>query len=92
MEAREKIVNKMVEEGIEGKEIINLVISDSFQQINKATREHKTVEVSGLGKFVYNQRKADRSILPLKITLERTTSPLKKSWIEGLINYIETKG
>lgn len=91
MELRDKIIARMEEEGIASKELINIVISDAFAQANKATKTNKEVEISGLGKFVYNERKAEKSHKALSIALDRTSSPLKRKMIEELIKYIESK-
>lgn len=91
MDLRQKIINDMVAEKVESEEIISLVMADSFHNINKATAFCSTIEVSGLGKFIFNKKKALKMLPNYKTKIPSTKSPEKLKALIETINYIESK-
>jgi len=51
--------------------VIEAVINHQFQAANDALDSNISVEISGFGKFVFNEKKADRKTLILLAKIER---------------------
>lgn len=59
---------------------IEAVINHQFQSANEALPNNKTIEISGFGKFIFNDKKALKKMSTLqamKIALERQTQNLE---------------
>ena len=51
--------------------IIEAVVNHQFQAANEALDSNTSVEISGFGKFVFNEKKAERKTLILLAKIER---------------------
>jgi hypothetical protein len=58
MSIKEWLIKTVALELKMNEKIVSNVISDSFERANAATLIHKSIEISGFGKFFYNDAKA----------------------------------
>lgn len=69
-----KIADKLISE-----KIINEVISHQFDSALKATVVHNSVEISGFGKFSFNQKKATKQMTKYNDQIVYYTEQLNNS-------------
>jgi nucleoid DNA-binding protein len=62
MSVKEWIIKKMAVNMVVSEKIINEVVTHQFDSANNALNLHKTVELSGFGKFHFNQVKAEKQL------------------------------
>jgi nucleoid DNA-binding protein len=60
MPLKEWLVKKLSQQLHIPERIIDTVITDQFTSAFRATSTHNSIELSGFGKFVFNQKKAHR--------------------------------
>jgi len=86
MSVREWIIKKMSINMMIPHKTIDAVVTHQFDSANDALNVNKTVEISGFGKFYFNEKKAIRQydkLLAIKkayenILLDETLSPTKR--------------
>lgn len=59
MSTKEWLIKKMAISIVVSEKIINDVITHQFDSANDALNIHKSLEISGFGKFLFNQKKAE---------------------------------
>ena len=59
MSVKEWLIKKMAISMVIPEKMIDAVVSHQFDSANDAVNVHKSVEISGFGKFYFNQKKAD---------------------------------
>lgn len=57
------IIRKLAPKMMFGEKTIEAVIDHQFQEANQALLKHKSLEISGFGKFFFNEGKADKRML-----------------------------
>jgi len=75
MSVKEWIIKKMSINMVISEKIIDAVITHQFDSANDALNIHKSVEISGFGKFYFNQKKAltqYNKLLAIKQAYENT--------------------
>ena len=58
MSIKEWIIKKMAISMVVSEKVIDAVVVHQFDSANDAVNIHKSVEISGFGKFYFNQKKA----------------------------------
>lgn len=58
MSVKEWIIKKMAINMVISEKVIDAVVVHQFDSANDAVNIHKSVEISGFGKFYFNQKKA----------------------------------
>jgi nucleoid DNA-binding protein len=77
MSVKEWIIKKMSISMIIPEKVIDAVVVHQFDSANDAINLHKSVEISGFGKFFFNQKKAltqYNKLLSIKETYEKMLS------------------
>lgn len=97
MSMKEWIVKKMSINMVISEKIINSVVTHQFDSANDAVNIHKSVEISGFGKFYFNDKKAVRQynkLLGIKSTYEKMMleemSDVKRNSLELRIKIVES--
>jgi hypothetical protein len=98
MSIKEWIIKKMSINMVISEKIINNVITHQFDSANDAVNIHKSVEISGFGKFYFNQKKAItkyNKLLAIKkayenMLLDSNISDVKKNAVTLKLQIIET--
>jgi len=75
MSVKEWIIKKMSINMVISEKIIDAVVTHQFDSANDALNIHKSVEISGFGKFYFNQKKAltqYNKLLAIKQAYENT--------------------
>jgi len=62
MSVKEWIIKKMAINMVVSEKIIDSVVTHQFDSANDALNIHKTVEISGFGKFYFNNKKAFKQL------------------------------
>ena len=75
---KDYIVRKLSVKMMMDEQVINKIISHQFNAANEATKNNYSIELSGFGKFLFNNKKAIKKIEELET--------LKKSYINILFN------
>lgn len=57
---KDYLIRKLAVKMMMGEEVIQAVISHEFQSANEALLNNNSVEISGFGKFVFNEKKAHK--------------------------------
>jgi nucleoid DNA-binding protein len=60
LSVKDYIIRKMAVKLMMSEKAIDAVITHKFSSANEAMRDNKSVEISGFGKFVFNQKKANQ--------------------------------
>lgn len=63
MSVREWITKKVATTLIIPENVIRRVISHNYDSAYEALEKNKSIEISGFGKFYYNEKKADKEII-----------------------------
>lgn len=74
MSVKEWIIKKMSISMVVSEKVIDAVVTHQFDSANDALNVNKSVEISGFGKFYFNQKKADaqyNKLLAIKQAYER---------------------
>lgn len=87
MSLKEWIIKKMSINMVVSEKLIDSVITHQFDSANDALNLHKSLELSGFGKFYFNEGKAHRTMdkylsqkaMYEKIIADPTTTPAKRS-------------
>ena len=59
MSTKEWLIKKIAINLVISEKIINSVVTHQFDSANDALNIHKSLEISGFGKFLFNQKKAN---------------------------------
>jgi hypothetical protein len=59
---KEWLIRKMSIDLVTSEKIINSVVSHQFESATNALNLHKSVEISGFGKFYFNEKKAKQQL------------------------------
>jgi len=94
MSVKEWLIKKLAIRIMISEKIINVVITDQFDQANDALNTNDQVEISGFGKYVFNKKKAIKRLannLVIKDELERrlANDELKESTRKNLENKLD---
>lgn len=60
LSVKDYLIRKMAVKMMMGEKTLETVINHQFQSANEALFQHKSVEISGFGKFFFNEKKAHR--------------------------------
>jgi hypothetical protein len=60
LSVKDYIIRKMAVKLMVSEKTIDDVVSHQFSSANEALRSNKSVEISGFGKFLFNQKKANK--------------------------------
>lgn len=74
MSVKEWLIKKLAIRILIPEKVINVVITDQFDQANDALNTNDQVEISGFGKYIFNRKKAIKRMedyLVIKEDLER---------------------
>lgn len=81
MSVKDYLIRKMSVKMMMSEKLIESVINHQFQSANQALQENNSVEISGFGKFYFNNKKAERRMNKLLDKKEFFEKQLQK---EGL--------
>ena len=90
-EVKDFILQKTAEELQFEQGIVDEVISWSFKKANQATKLHKEVEVSGIGKLMLSQSKLKKEIAKYERIISLVEPGEKKDEMEAQLIYLKTK-
>ncbi len=97
MSVKEWIIKKMAISMVVSEKIIDSVITHQFDSANDALNVHKSVEISGFGKFYFNDKKAHahyNKLLAIKKAYERMLtediSETKRNSLELKMKIVES--
>ena len=98
MSIKEWIIKKMAISMVVPEKIIDAVVTHQFDSANDAVNVHKIVEISGFGKFHFNQKKAQGQYEKLnkikqayeRMLLDENITETKKNAVELKLQIIET--
>ena len=98
MSIKEWIIKKMAISMVVSEKTIDAVVTHQFDSANDAVNIHKSVEISGFGKFYFNQKKAQGQYDKLnkikqayeKMLLDENITQTKKNAVELKLKIIET--
>jgi nucleoid DNA-binding protein len=62
LSVKDYLIRKMAVKLMTPEKTIDAVIMHQFQSANEATSQHKSVEISGFGKFFFNDKKAHKTM------------------------------
>ena len=62
MSVKEWIIKKMAIKMVISEKVIDSVVTHQFDSANDALNVHKSVEISGFGKFYFNEKKAIKTM------------------------------
>ena len=106
LSVKDYLIRKMAISLMVHEKVIEAVISNQFNEANLAMRKNDSVEISGFGKFYFNEKKAKKRLedlvrkknLMLEFLASAETSEQKKrssqvtlEKTEALINLLKTK-
>lgn len=63
MSIKEWIIKKMAIKMVVSEKVIDSVVTHQFDSANDALNLHKSLEISGFGKFHFNQTKAEKQMV-----------------------------
>lgn len=92
MSVKEWIIKKMAISMVVSEKVIDAVVTHQFDSANDALNVNKSVEISGFGKFYFNQKKAQgqyEKLLKIKQAYERML--LDENITETKRNSVELK-
>lgn len=81
LSVKDYIIRKMAVKLMVSEKVIDTVVSHQFNSANEALKDNKSVEISGFGKFVFNQKKANKR-------MEKLLS--QKAYFQSVIDSPET--
>ena len=97
MSMKEWIIKKMAISMVVPEKIIDAVVTHQFDSANDAVNLYKSVEISGFGKFLFNEKKAlaqYNKLLAIKQAYERMLtediSETKKNALELKMKIVES--
>ena len=98
MTVKEWIIKRMSINIVVSEKVIDHVITHQFDSANDAVNVHKIVEISGFGKFHFNQKKAQGQYDKLnkikqayeRMLLDENITETKKNAVELKLQIIET--
>lgn len=98
MSIKEWIIKKMAISMVVPEKTIDAVVTHQFDSANDAVNVHKIVEISGFGKFHFNQKKAQGQYDKLnkikqayeKMLLDENITETKKNAVELKLQIIES--
>jgi nucleoid DNA-binding protein len=98
MSVKEWIIKKMAINMVISEKVIDAVVIHQFDSANDALNVNKSVEISGFGKFYFNDKKAVtqyNKLLNIKKTYEsaledETLSPTKRNALELKLQIVES--
>lgn len=74
LSVKDYLIRKLAVKLMVSEKVIDAVVNHQFSSANEALASNKTVEISGFGKFIFNQKKAEKKMakyLAIKEALER---------------------
>lgn len=77
MSEREWFIKKLATSLMISEKEIRQVIAHQFDSANDATKKYKSIEISGFGTFLYNQKKADELMKDYEFHLEKCNSHIE---------------
>ena len=77
MSVREWLIRKLSNTTMISEKIVKQVITHQFDSAHEATKKHKSIEISGFGKFYYHEKKAKEEMEKCVSQLESYNSVLK---------------
>lgn len=60
LSVKDYIIRKMSVKLMTSEKVIDMVINHQFSSANEALKDNKSVEITGFGKFMFNERKANK--------------------------------
>lgn len=98
MSIKEWIIKKMAISMVVSEKTIDAVVTHQFDSANDAVNIHKSVEISGFGKFHFNQKKALTQYNKLlaiekayeRMLLDENITETKRNAVELKLKIIET--
>lgn len=62
LSVKDYIIRKMAVKLMVSEKVIDTVVGHQFSSANEALKDNKSVEITGFGKFMFNQRKANKKM------------------------------
>ena len=77
LSVKDWIIRKMAVKLMMGEKTIEAVVNHQFQEANQALRKHNSLEISGFGKFFFNEGKAVKQMAKYHSQIELFTRLLE---------------
>jgi len=98
MSVKEWLIKKMAISMVVPEKVIDAVVTHQFDSANDAVNIHKSVEISGFGKFYFNQKKAQGQYIKLnkikqayeRMLLDENITETRKNAVELKLKIIES--
>lgn len=78
MTMKEWLIKKMAIQLVISEKIIEAVINHQFDSAFCATKDHNSIEISGFGKFVFNEKRAAKQMQKYNTLVEMYTKTLNR--------------
>lgn len=89
-EVKDYILQRTAEELQFSKDIVEEVVGWSYKKANQATKLHKEVEISGIGKMMLSQSKLKKAIVKYERILSKVQPGEKRDEIEAQYIYLKS--
>ena len=98
MSVKEWIIKKMAISMVVSEKVIDAVVTHQFDSANDALNVNKSIEISGFGKFYFNQKKAQGQYVKLNkikqayenMLLDENITETRKNAVELKIKIVES--
>jgi nucleoid DNA-binding protein len=99
LSVKDYLVRKLAVKLMVSEKVIDAVVSHQFSSANEALASNKTVEISGFGKFIFNQKKAEKKMakyvamkeaLERKVTIPEHDTNLNRLKLESVSQAVES--
>jgi nucleoid DNA-binding protein len=83
LSVKDYLIRKMAVKMMVTESTIDAVIRHQFSSANDATQKHKSLEISGFGKFYFNEKKAQKTKERLEKSLNEINETLQNNISES---------
>jgi len=91
LSVKDYLIRKMAVKMMVPEKTIDAVVAHQFSSANEAVSKHKSLEISGFGKFYFNDKKAQRTKERLEKSLEEISTTLQTNISESQRNRLKVK-
>ncbi len=87
---KDYLIRRLAVKLMTSEKTIETVINHQFQSANEALLNNKTIEISGFGKFIFNDKKALKKMSKYKdIKVAKLTKKLKRNLKKTKVLFLE---
>jgi nucleoid DNA-binding protein len=91
LSVKDYLIRKMAVKMMVPEKTIDAVVAHQFSSANEAVSKHKSLEISGFGKFYFNDKKAQKTKERLEGYLEEINTALQTDISESQKNRLKVK-